>query len=156
MTAGEIRRPAIGPVRETNNRSIRSIHHAWAAVGEAAGEVPSKRTVQEGATADVAALLAEDSELSDSARAAVANLLRRHRLLEGELTRQRTLLQEWILSQLTYKTLYYQYSGQSQQAPRLELMHEKETVRRRIRDQLQAGADYLAAPDEQLRSLSSS
>ncbi|UIF91617.1 hypothetical protein [Cupriavidus sp. UYPR2.512] len=156
MTAGEIRRPAIGPVRETNNRSIRSIRHAWAAVGEAAGEAPGKWAVQEGATADVAALLAEDSELSDCARAAVADLLRRQRLLEGELTRQRTLLQEWILSQLTYKTLYYQYSGQSLQAPRLELMREKETVRRRIRDQLQAGADCLAAPDEQLRSLSSS
>lgn len=156
MTAGEIRRPAIGPVRETSSRSIRSIHHAWAAVGDAAGEAPAKRTIHEAATADVASLLAEDSELSDSARAAVANLLRRHRLLEGELARQRTLLQEWILSQLTYKTLYYQYSGQSQQAPRLELMREKEAVRRRIRDQLQAGADYFAAPDEQPRSLSSS
>ncbi|MNS89100.1 hypothetical protein D3C72_1231000 [compost metagenome] len=65
-------------------------------------------------------------------------------------------MQEWILSQQTYKTLYYQYSGQSQQAPRLELMREKEAVRRRIRAQLQVGADDLAAPDEQLRSLSSS
>ncbi|MDQ0143037.1 hypothetical protein J2T05_004662 [Cupriavidus necator] len=108
------------------------------------------------ATAEVAALLSQDSELSDGARAAVSNLLRRHRLLEGELARQRTLLQEWILSQLTYKTLYYQYSGQSPQAPRLELMREKEAVRRRIREQLQAGADYLSAPDESARSLSSS
>lgn len=153
MTAGEIRRPALGPVRESSNRSI---HHAWAATGEVAGEVPARRARHEGATADVAVLLAEDSELSDSARAAVANLLRRHRLLEGELARQRTLLQEWILSQLTYKTLYYQYSGQSPQAPRVELMHEKEAVRRRIREQLQAGADDVAAPDEQPRSLSSS
>ncbi|SOZ37887.1 conserved protein of unknown function (plasmid) [Cupriavidus neocaledonicus] len=132
------------------------MHPAWAAVGEAAGEVPAKRNVCEAATADVAALLAEDSGLSDSARAAVSNLLRRHRLLEGELARQRTLLQEWILSQLTYKTLYYQYSGQSPQAPRVELMREKEAVRRRIRAQLQPGADYLAAPDEATRSLSSS
>ncbi|CAQ72885.1 conserved hypothetical protein [Cupriavidus taiwanensis LMG 19424] len=108
------------------------------------------------AIADVAALLAEDSELSDSARAAVSNLLRRHRLLEGELARQRTLLQEWILSQLTYKALYYQYSGQSPQAPRVELMREKEAVRRRILAQLQPGADDLAAPDESTRSLSSS
>lgn len=156
MTAGEIRRPANGPVRESSNRSIRSIHHAWAAVGGAAGEVPAKRAVREGATADVDALLAENSELSDSARAAVANLLRRHRLLEGELARQRSLLQEWILSQLTYKTLYYQYSGQSPQAPRVELMREKEAVRRRIREQLQPGADYPGAPDEASRSLSSS
>nr|WP_116342149.1 hypothetical protein [Cupriavidus taiwanensis] len=156
MTAGEIRRPVIGPVRESSNRSIRSMHPAWAAVGEAAGEVPANRAASEAATADVAALLAEDSELSDGARATVSNLLRRHRLLEGELARQRALLQEWILSQLTYKTLYYQYSGQSPQAPRVELMREKEAVRRRIREQLQPGTDYLAAPDESTRSLSSS
>ncbi|WP_116379582.1 hypothetical protein [Cupriavidus taiwanensis] len=156
MTAGEIRRPVIGPVRESSNRSIRSMQPAWAAVGEAAGEVPAKRAVSDAAIAKVVALLAEDSELSDSARAAVSNLPRRHRLLEGELARQRTLLQEWILSQLTYKTLYYQYSGQSPGAPRVELMREKEAVRRRIREQLQPGADYLAVPDESTRSLSSS
>ncbi|MBB3006855.1 hypothetical protein [Cupriavidus alkaliphilus] len=156
MTAGEIRRPVIGPVRESSNRSIRSMRTAWAAVGEAAGEVPAKRVASDAVTAEIDALLAEDSELSDSARAAVSNLLRRHRLLEGELARQRSLLQEWILSQLTYKTLYYQYSGQSPQAPRVELMREKEAVRRRIREQLQAGADYLATPDESTRSLSSS
>lgn len=154
MTAGEIRRPAIGPITESVNRSIH--HRAWAARGEAAGEAPLSKAAHDGATADVAALLAEDSELSDSARAAVQNLLRRHRLLEGEMARQRVLLQEWILSQLTYKTLYYQYSGQSPQAPSLELMREKEAVRRRIREQLQGGADFLAAPDEQSRSLSSS
>lgn len=118
--------------------------------------MPAKPAASEAATAEVAALLAEDSELSDSARAAVSNLLRRHRLLEGELARQRTLLQEWILSQLTYKTLYYQYSGQPPQAPSLELMREKEAVRRRIRQQLQPGADNLAAPDESSRSLSNS
>ncbi|WP_454712884.1 hypothetical protein [Cupriavidus nantongensis] len=155
MTAGEIRRPVIGPVRESSNRSIRSMHPAWAAVGEAAGEVPAKRAVSEGVAAEVDALLAQDSELSDSARAVISNLLRRHRLVEGELARQRTLLQEWILSQLTYKALYYQYSGQSH-APRVELMREKEAMRRRIREQLQPGADYLAAPDESTRSLSSS
>ena len=132
------------------------MHPAWAAVEEAAAEVPARRAVSEAAIADVAPLLAEDSELSDSARAAVSNLLRRHRLLEGELARQRALLQEWILSQLTYKTLYYQYSGQSPQAPRVELMREKEAVRRRIREQLEPGVDYLAAPDESSRSLSSS
>jgi hypothetical protein len=125
-------------------------------MGVAAAEAPAKRAVSEVATADVAPLLAEDSELSDSARAAVSNLLRRHCMLEGELARQRALLQEWILSQLTYKTLYYQYSGQSPQAPRLELMREKEAVRRRIREQLETGVDYLAAPDESSRSLSSS
>ncbi|SPR99579.1 conserved hypothetical protein [Cupriavidus taiwanensis] len=129
---------------------------AWAAVGESAGEVPAKRVASDAVTAEIDALLAEDSELSDGARAAVSNLLRRHRLLEGELARQRSLLQEWILSQLTYKTLYYQYSCQSPQAPRVELMREKEAVRRRIREQLQAGADYLATPDESPRSLSSS
>jgi hypothetical protein len=123
---------------------------------KAAAEMPAKRAVSEAAIADVAPLLAEDSELSDSARAAVSSLLRRHRLLEGELARQRALLQEWILSQLTYKTLYYQYSGQSPRAPRLELMREKEAVRRRIREQLEPGVDYLAAPDESSRSLSSS
>ncbi|BDB28615.1 hypothetical protein Tamer19_00690 [Cupriavidus sp. TA19] len=104
----------------------------------------------------MAALLADDSALTDSARAAVENLLRRHRLLEGELARQRAMLQEWILSQLTYKTLYYQYSGQTPEAPRVELMREKEAVRRRIRDQLQGGTGYLAAPEEQSRSLSTS
>lgn len=153
MTAGEIRRPAIGPVRESAHRSI---HHAWAARGHAAGELPIDKAVHDGASADVAALLAEDSELSDTARAAVQSLLRRQRLLEGEMARQRLLLQEWILSQLTYKTLYYQYSGQSPQAPRVELMREKEAVRRRIREQLQGSADNVAVPDEQPRSLSSS
>jgi len=103
----------------------------------------------------VAALLADDTALSDSARAAVENLLRRHRLLEGELARQRAMLQEWILSQLTYKSLYYQYSGQTPEAPRVELMREKEAVRRRIREQLQCGS-YLAAPEEPARSLSTS
>ncbi|WP_354685373.1 hypothetical protein [Cupriavidus necator] len=153
MTAGEIRRPANGPVRESANRSI---HRAWAVLGEAAGEAPRSKAMHDGATADVDALLASDSELSDSARAVVQNLLHRHRLLEGEMARQRVLLQEWILSQLTYKTLYYQYSGQSSQAPSLELMREKEAVRRRIREELQGGADYVVAPDAQPRSLSSS
>lgn len=157
MTAGEIRRPAIGPVRESISRSTsRSIHHAWAALGEAAGEASANRASRDGATADVAALLADDSALSESARAAVENLLRRHRLLEGELARQRAMLQEWILSQLTYKSLYYQYSGQTPEAPRVELMREKEAVRRRIREQLQGGSGYLAAPEEPSRSLSTS
>lgn len=81
-------------------------------------------------------------------------LLQRHRMLAEELARQRTLLQEWILSQLTYKALYFQYSGQSPEAPSVDLMREKDMVRRRIRDQLHAGRDYDSVLEEQSRSLS--
>jgi len=153
MTAGEIRRPAIGPISESAHRSIQK---AWAASGEAPGEAAGRKVHHDGAIAGVAALLDEEGALSDAAREAVGNLLRRHRLLEDELARQRELLQEWILSQLTYKTLYYQYSGQSPDAPRVEMMREKETVRRRIHDQLHAGGDYLTALNDQSRRQSGS
>jgi hypothetical protein len=107
------------------------------------------------AVCDLTALL-EDGELSATARQAVENLLRRHRLLEAELVRQRELLQEWILSQQTYKALYYQYSGQTPEAPRVELMRERDAVRRRLQEELHLGSDPLAVMDEQVRSQSSS
>jgi len=153
MTAGEIRRPGIGHISESANRSI---HRPWAALEEAAGEVPREEVHHDGAAAGVAALLADGEALPDEARQAIENLLSRQRLLEGELARQRKLLQEWILSQLTYKTLYYQYSGQTPDSPRMDLMQEKEAVRRRIRDQLRAGGDALAVLNEQSRSPSRS
>ena len=149
MTAGEIRRPDIGPISESANQSI---HRAWAPMGEAAGDISLRDGHEEYTIADVAALLADEPDLSPRLRCAVEGLLHRHRLLGDELARQRKLLQEWILSQLTYKALYLQYSGQSPDAPSVELMREKEMVRRRIRDQLQSGRDYLSVLDEQSRS----
>lgn len=154
MTAGEIRRPAMGPISESASLSI---HRAWSALGEAAAEAPRQSRASEGgnsAASIVEAFLSQDEALAPYARAAIEQLLQRQRSLEGELSRQRALLQEWILSQLTYKTLYYRYSGQSPEAPRRELTHEKDEVRRRIRDQLQAGGEYSAILGDQSRSLS--
>ncbi|WER49546.1 hypothetical protein CupriaWKF_20620 [Cupriavidus sp. WKF15] len=153
MTAGEIRRPAIGPISESASRSM---HRTWAVLGEAAGESSSRKHRHDGAAVSDVTLLLEEGELSSSARLAVENLLRRHRLLEAELVRQRELLQEWILSQQTYKVLYYQYSGQAPEAPRVELMRERDAVRRRLQEQLHLGSDALAVMDEQARSQSSS
>lgn len=154
MTAGEIRRPDIGPISESANQSI---HRAWAALGEAAGDnIPQRDGHEEYTITDVAALLAEEPELSPRMRLALEGLLQRHRVLADELGRQRKLLQEWILSQLTYKALYLQYSGQTPAAPSVELMREKDMVRRRIRDQLHSGRDYLSVLDEQFRSPSKS
>ncbi|CAG2156942.1 hypothetical protein [Cupriavidus numazuensis] len=153
MTAGEIRRTAIGPISESASRSM---HRTWAVLGEAAGESATRRIRHDGAAvSDVTALL-QDGELSSSAREAIENLLRRHRLLEAELVRQRELLQEWILSQQTYKALYYQYSGQTPEAPRVELMRERDAVRRRLQEELHLGSDPLAVMDEPARSQSSS
>lgn len=153
MTAGEVRPPAIGSISETANRSM---HRAWAVLGEGEGEVSNLKVRHDAAAADVAALLAKEEGLPEPARQAVENLLRRHRLLETELARQRELLQEWMLSQLTYKTLYYQYSGQSPDAPRMELMREKDAVRRRIEAQFDMGGSCLPVPQAQVRSLSGS
>lgn len=157
MTAGEIRRPDIGPISESANQSI---HRAWAALGEAAataGDIAIREQGQdngheEHTLADLAAMLAEEPDLSPRVRGAVEGLLNRHRLLAVEVVRQRKLLQEWILSQLTYKALYLQYSGQTPEAPSVELMREKDMVRRRIRDELQSGRDYRSVLDEQSRS----
>lgn len=157
MTAGEIRRPDIGPISESANQSI---HRAWAALGEAAasaGDIAIRDQGQdngheEHTLADLAAMLAEEPDLSPRMRGAVEGLLNRHRLLAVEVVRQRKLLQEWILSQLTYKALYMQYSGQTPEAPSVELMREKDMVRRRIREELQSGRDYRSVLDEQSRS----
>ncbi|WP_092139675.1 hypothetical protein [Cupriavidus sp. YR651] len=152
MTAGEIRRTDIGPNSESANRSI---HRARPSMSEATADVVLREEGHEDyAITDVAALLAEDRDVSPRTRHAVEGLLQRHRLLADELSRQRKLLQEWILSQLTYKALYLQYSGQTPEAPSVELMREKDMVRRRIREQLHAGRDYLSVLDEQSRSLS--
>ncbi|MGO4325734.1 hypothetical protein AB4Z48_00155 [Cupriavidus sp. 2TAF22] len=134
-----------------------SIHRAWTALGEAAAETPRRhRSTGDAnpAASVVEDFLSQDRMLPAHARAAIEQLLQRQRSLEGELSRQRSLLQEWILSQLTYKTLYYRYSGQSPDAPRSELLREKDLVRRRIRDQLQAGGEHAAILGEQSRSLS--
>ncbi|WP_029043976.1 MULTISPECIES: hypothetical protein [Cupriavidus] len=154
MNAGEIRRPAMGPISESASLSI---HRAWAALGEAAAETPRRHRIAERtdpAASAVEAFLSQDGALPSHVRAAIEQLLQRQRSLEGELSRQRSLLQEWILSQLTYKTLYYRYSGQSPEAPRGELLREKDQVRRRIREQLQAGGEHDAILGEQSRSLS--
>ncbi|GAB7547549.1 hypothetical protein [Cupriavidus sp. CuC1] len=154
MTAGEIRRPAIGPISESASLSI---HRAWAALGEAAAEAPRRSRASERgdpAASTVEAFLSQDQTLPAYARTAIEQLLQRQRTMDGELSRQRALLQEWILSQLTYKALYYRYSGQSPEAPRTELMREKDQVRRHIRDQLHAGGDHTAILGEQSRSQS--
>jgi len=151
MTAGEIRRPAIGPNGESANPSI---HHAWANFGDPSSDFAQRDRQEDYAIADVTAALADDHEVSPRTQAAVERLVQRHRLIAEELTRQRRLLQEWILSQLTYKALYFQYSGQSPEAPSVELMREKDMVRRRISEQLSAGRDYLSVLEDQSRSLS--
>ncbi|WP_454767122.1 hypothetical protein [Cupriavidus campinensis] len=151
MTAGEIRRPEFGPTSESANASI---HRTRAALSGAAAGISLRDAEAGGPLTDVAALLAEDADVSPRTRQAVEALLQRHRMLAGELARQRTLLQEWILSQLTYKALYFQYSGQTPEAPSVELMREKDMVRRRIREQLHAGRDYASVLEEQSRSLS--
>ena len=130
----------------------------WKALGEASADIALQEGSDKGhedyAIADVATVLAEDREVSPRTRAAVEGLLQRHRLLADELYRQRQLLQEWILSQLTYKALYYQYSGQKPESPSIELMREKDMVRRRIRDELCAGGDRVSVLEDPLRSLS--
>lgn len=150
MTVGEIGRPGMGPISATADISI---HRASAALEDARSDASRPETGPTAIAGDhLEALLATDNTVPASARLGIEALLRRHRLLEDELCRQRKLLQEWILSQLTYKALYYQYSGQSPDAPRPELMQEKEMVRRRIRDQLHAGGDYLTVLGLQSRS----
>lgn len=150
MTVGEIGRPGMGPISATADLPI---HRAWAVLDDARSDAPRPEAgPTTDAGDDLAAFLAADNTLPAPARHGIEALLRRQRLLEDDLCRQRKLLQEWILSQLTYKTLYYQYSGQAPDAPRPELMQEKEMVRRRIRDQLQAGGDYLAVLGLQSRS----
>lgn len=149
MTAGEIRRPEFGPISASASRSI---HRA--PLASDASDISLRDADLGGPDTEVAVLLAEDTEISPRTRQAVEALLQRHRMLAEELARQRTLLQEWILSQLTYKALYLQYSGQSPEAPSVELMREKDMVRRRIRDQLHAGRDYDSVLEEQSRSLS--
>lgn len=155
MIAGEIRRPAIGPMNQPGSQPALG---DWAALGEASEEIALHEGGDKGhedyAIAAVALVLAEDHDVSPRTRAAVEGLLQRHRLLADELHRQRQLLQEWILSQLTYKALYYQYSGQNPEAPSIELMREKDMVRRRIRDELHVGADQAEVPEDPLRSLS--
>lgn len=151
MTAGEIRRPAIGPISESAEPTT---HRAWTVLGESTAGIALTDWHEDYAIAEVAAVLADDHEVSPRTRAAVEGLMHRHRLLAEELSRQRKLLQEWILSQLTYKTLYLQYSGQSPDAPNVELMREKDMVRRRIRDQLSAGRDHASVAEESSRSLS--
>ena len=59
--------------------------------------------------------------------------------------RSRALLQEWMLSQLTYKALYFQYSGQRPEAPHAGLMQEKEMVRRHPREWF-AGSEHRPCP----------
>ena len=151
MTAGEIRRPAIGPISESAKPSA---HRAWTVLGESSNGIALSDWHEDYAIAEVAAVLADDQDVSPRTRAAVEGLLHRHRLLAEELSRQRKLLQEWILSQQTYKTLYFQYSGQSPDAPNIELMLEKDMVRRRIRDQLSAGRDQVSVAEESPHSLS--
>jgi hypothetical protein len=96
----------------------------------------------------------DDAHLPPAMRRALGDLLQSHRSLEGEVSRLRMRLQEWIVSQLTYKALYYRYSGQTPESPRDELMREKDRMRRTIQDQLDAGADHTAILGQHSRSLS--
>lgn len=155
MTAGEIRRSEFGSI---NQSAKISIHPAWNAVGETEQATPSRLNRNEArneARAEaLGAFLASAASLPDDARAAIESLLRDQRALEGELNRQRSLLQEWILSQQTYKALYYQYSGQTADSLRPDLMHEKEQMRRSIRKQLQGDGETNAVLEQQPCSVS--
>jgi hypothetical protein len=149
MSVEEIRRPAIGPISESANLSI---HRAWPALGEAASDKSCGEGRDEAVAAAAAALLEHEPALPPDTRRVLASLLHSHHCLEGEVARLRTLLQEWILSQLTYKALYYQYSGQSVDAPSEDRMREKERMRRTIREQLHSGGDHCAVLGRQSRS----
>lgn len=75
MTAGEIRRPAIGPISESASLSI---HRAWAALGEAAAEAPHRQRINERddpAVGTVETFLSQDQMLPPYARAAIEQLL---------------------------------------------------------------------------------
>lgn len=149
MSVEEIRRPAIGPISESANLSI---HRAWPALGEAASDTSSPQGRDDTIATAAAALLEHDAALPPDAHRVLARLLHSHHCLEGEVARLRTLLQEWILSQLTYKALYYQYSGQSVDAPSEDRMREKERMRRTIREQLHSGGDRCAVLGRPSRS----
>lgn len=153
MNAGEIRRPAIGSMSESANHSI---HGAWLALGEAGNAEPLRQGQHDPFVASVEAFLAADPGVSAETRTAVANVIQRNQSLEAEVAKLRTLLQEWIISQQTYKALYYRYSGQSPETPREDLMHEKEQMRRSIRGQLNPGVSPSHLSSEQTRSLSDS
>jgi len=146
MTAGEIGHPTSVACPESVSLPVR---RSLSAVPD--GERgTARRAGRKDPAADVATCLAEDAQISACTRRAVEALLQRHRALEEEVARQRKMLQEWIVSQLTYKSLYFQYSGQTPDAPRLELVREREAVRRRIQAQLETGdpmsATAAAAP----------
>jgi len=140
----------MGPISESANLPI---HRAWGAL-RAAGCREALDATGDEQDGGVAGGLSRDAILSDSVQQSLDALLKRNRMLEAELSRQRALLQDWMLSQLTYKTLYFQYSGQSPDAPRTELMREKEMVRRRIREQLLTGGDHQTILGDQTRRLS--
>lgn len=146
MSAGEIGHAAGVARPETASHPGRRGLSAVALSAESRAQ-PDDGNGRTDTTAEVAACLAED-ELSPATRRAVEALLQRHRALEHEVARQRKLLQEWIVSQLTYKSLYFLYSGQSPEAPRLELVRERDAVRRRIQAQMEAGGAPGAGPLE--------
>lgn len=150
MSAGEVQQPAIGPNSESVNLSV---HRAWAAPREP-GCRGASDAAGEGQDVDPDEILPRDALPSDSVRQTLDALRERNRLLETELFRLRALLQEWMLSQLTYKALYYQYSGQRPEAPHAGLMQEKEMVRRRIREQWFAGSEHQAILGDQTRRMS--
>jgi hypothetical protein len=87
MTAGEIRRPAIGPISESAKPSA---HRAWTVLGESSEGIALSDWHEDYAIAEVAAVLADDQDVSPRTRAAVEGLLHRHRLLAEELSRQRS------------------------------------------------------------------
>jgi hypothetical protein len=151
MTAGEIRRSQFGSINQSTKISI---HRAWSVVGETSQAAPATVKRIDARVEALGAFLASTESLPDDARAAIESLLRDQRALEGELHRQRSLLQEWILSQQTYKALYYQYSGQSADSPRPELMHEMEQMRRSIRKQLHGDGETHAVLEQQPCSVS--
>ncbi|AOY95122.1 hypothetical protein BKK79_25295 [Cupriavidus sp. USMAA2-4] len=145
MSAGEVQQPAIGPSSESANLSI---HPVWAAPREP-GSRGAFDAAGEGQDVDLGEILTRDALPSDGVRQTLDALRQRNRLLEAELMRLRALLQEWMLSQLTYKALYFQYSGQRPEAPHAGLMQEKEMVRRHIREQWFAGSEHQAVPGDQ-------
>jgi len=158
MTAGEVHRPVLEPIRSATP----SIARAWSHLADVASAKPdrdpsqSHREHRDESIADaVAAVLAADDSVPPAIRQAVQGLLQRHRQLEADVARLRAQREEWIVNVLTYQALYHRYSGQTLHDPSDRLMRERDSMRRTIREQLRSGTTPTAMFDLPSHSVSS-
>ncbi|UXC37982.1 hypothetical protein [Cupriavidus gilardii] len=158
MTAGEVHRPVLEPIRSATP----SIARAWSHLADVASAKPdhdpsqSHREHRDESIADaVAAVLAADDSVPPAIRQAVQGLLQRHRQLEADVARLRAQREEWIVNVLTYQALYHRYSGQTLHDPSDRLMRERDSMRRTIREQLRSGTTPTAMFDLPPHSVSS-